>query len=1052
MQASHSRTIAVPFVRISSRAGGSEGFALIVVLGLMSLALLTVVSLSSLVRSGIATGEINLAEAEARQDARFASFIALGRMQRHLGQDHRVTGEARLLGSAVPEGRLPWTGVWDTSAPDSGPVVWLTSGTDPAAPVNGHEAVLFSESNGNGSAWEVSAPRISIPGARRASENSIAWWISDEATRAALRPARRWSSIPENDWLARSWDAASRARIDQYLPSHNRILVDVGRSEPLTAELPETIRTAQIDDLIGALTRLYQLSEGEIVLLRRHLGRRHFSVRSLGVAANTLPSSDPNRGLRRDLSMAPAPLGPGFEAYLDIVSHMETPVDDPASLMAVAPDSYRPWESDLRRRHRIRPAVAPADANLPSFSVAPVLTDFYLLLGINRASTNDRSRVPAVAARPTSEIVVRYSAHIELWNPYSAALVPEELVVEVTGLPAVTLTTQGGATREIPLQTVLGNGGPDNALRIRLPFEPLGFPSTDDRSWFPGRIYSWLGPNNYSNGNPQTDSQPDQGIFYQKGMTNAIWVSPTGVAYPSPFTTTHGRFGLLTAQPTALTVTLRNQAGDILAVYEDFEFDDFEIASTAIPNQSTAYRFGFRFRLFEAGDVASNHPRARSAWLRTGDPRVARPGLQTIPGLAISEAYFPPNGLDPSSYTSTGVSNADYLLDRVMGGTGKNFMEDIPLFELPRHPPLSMGELQHLRFANNRPNGIGNRWGGDRNRIFDHFMLSGLVENDLAAGGLIERLPNPRLLFLDTSQSPPAGSLPAHIGEGRISRDLLIDGHFNIHSLSSEAWAALLGSLHLEDRTEVNLHGSLNGLGRNRTNLGEMNWNSPYFNRNSFGSFFPRFAQSGQETWQIGFKRLSDGNTGSRVAAQTEFFRQGLNRGTRQQIQALSEAVVERLREAVIEMGRPFMSMEEFLSRGFFPNGSGEDRTVLEQAIADLHEEDADISFNRRTVIDPQIGMDPIQDIWEDVPNFLTQADLVTPFAPVLGLRSDTFVIRVQSRRGEGTADQARLAEMTVQRLPLTIDPTDNPDQPDPDGFGRRFQVTSFRWIDTTSE
>ena len=114
------------------------------------------------------------------------------------------------------------------------------------------------------------------------------------------------------------------------------------------------------------------------------------------------------------------------------------------------------------------------------------------------------------------------------------------------------------------------------------------------------------------------------------------------------------------------------------------------------------------------------------------------------------------------------------------------------------------------------------------------------------------------------------------------------------------------------------------------------------------------------------------------------------------------------------------------------------------------------------------------------IPGYLMQQDLVQAFAPVMTARSDTFVIRTygEARNAQGVVQARAWCEAVVQRLPDYIDQTDpalnanntygnrlgdatppylrrtNATDPRPlvnannEAFGRKFAVTSFRWLD----
>ena len=82
------------------------------------------------------------------------------------------------------------------------------------------------------------------------------------------------------------------------------------------------------------------------------------------------------------------------------------------------------------------------------------------------------------------------------------------------------------------------------------------------------------------------------------------------------------------------------------------------------------------------------------------------------------------------------------------------------------------------------------------------------------------------------------------------------------------------------------------------------------------------------------------------------------------------------------------------------------------------------------------------------------QEDLLALLAPILGVRSDTFLVRAYGQvrdpfRDEGLGEA--WCEAVVQRVPDHVDPADAPweaaTQPDNLLLGRKFVVTSFRWL-----
>lgn len=112
---------------------GQSGFALVLTLALLALLVLALYALSALVRVNGQISTTGLYQTQARQNALLGLNVAFSELQRHAGDDARITGMAGLTGIAASASSSTrhWCGVWDASG---GFVTWLTSGAQISGP------------------------------------------------------------------------------------------------------------------------------------------------------------------------------------------------------------------------------------------------------------------------------------------------------------------------------------------------------------------------------------------------------------------------------------------------------------------------------------------------------------------------------------------------------------------------------------------------------------------------------------------------------------------------------------------------------------------------------------------------------------------------------------------------------------------------------------------------------------------------------------------------------------------------------------------------------
>lgn len=1002
----------------------NKGFALVISLTLMSFVLTLLLSLSLLVQVELQSAQISMKRLVAKENARLGLMLAMGDLQRYAGADERVTFSSTAYSKDEEIVANPnWTGVVDTRFPtgEIGEIKWLVSSDKltpelPTEKLNNTNSRVLIGVNNSEVDTEVRVPLKNI----ETNANKYAFWISDDSTKASLATRPDYDGQSE-EWLSTNFNENEVKRLGQIIPKRSGI-------EVLFSPTQENTDAKEILNQISKVT-----SAGQVPMMNgwNFTNYDHY-IHSLTDRSYGLLASTTGTGLRNDLSLRPEamPIPGAFSLIENYESYMEQPLDIPDSSKP-----YMPWADDLRRRYYITAPSSISDGKI-SDGISPVLTDFKLIMGVHESQSNVVSRTAGSISPITfdDEIVIRLSLYAELWNPYTSALVPENLVLQIKNLPTIQVglkTSLWGppvGVQTIDLNQVLSNGSAgSDGYYVELPFTDQYYSNHDDFSWLPGRIYSWTGQNNYSGSFWTKNSL--LGKFYDRSLSSRVWYAGTGMRLASNI-----RYLEISGPETNLTVSLLTKKGsdlsdgDPLFVVDGINFDPFNVAPKTTSYKD--YTFGFRIMRDESGFAVTSGDLAwnKSNWLRTQDPRAYNPTFDPegnrVGALIASE------GLDPANIKTTGVKNENFLFDRTAGGSGLRPSEDVPLFELFRQRPLSVGELQHLKIADRRSFSIGNSWGSENgnryNRIFDEAFFSGLKEDDFEpAFKEGEALPNHRLRSITEITGDPMPALSELVSSSNnTSERLYVDGAFNINSTSSSAWAATLGSIQLPDWEIANINDS----------NGDLITSEPRRSV-SLGHSLLRFPQSAQEVYHTGEKK----NT---VSPPTEYFRVGA-KDSKSTVDPMPYAklgvqIAKRVSDRIKLFG-PFISIESFLSpvedAAFaHPKDPGRYLSVVEQAIIDV----------------PEINQVDGEEIWYHTSSFLSQADVMTALAPISTVRGDTFTIRALGEAAldiSGDSVATALCEARVQRIPITVDPNDSLRTPEPDGYGRRFIFSSIQWV-----
>ncbi|MES2438967.1 MAG: hypothetical protein V4584_07865 [Verrucomicrobiota bacterium] len=249
---------------------------------------------------------------------------------------------------------------------------------------------------------------------------------------------------------------------------------------------------------------------------------------------------------------------------------------------------------------------------------------------------------------------------------------------------------------------------------------------------------------------------------------------------------------------------------------------------------------------------------------------------------------------------------------------------------------------------------------------------------------------------------------------------LMVGGAFNVNSTRVEAWKAMLGSTRLS------------GFG------------------DGAGVPFPRMLDPQEGVWKNGDSADSDKVwAGYRELDETEVGR-------------LAEAIVEQ-----VKLRGPFISLADFVNRRLAEDETGRmgalqaaiEKAGLNSSLADDWPLDNKASlpdYNHPDHLPDATRMEqtlkPASKAW-GASAYLTQADLLQVLGPVLSARSDTFVIRAYGDAvdASGKITARAWCEAVVQREPQPLDADESGINPRFAGqagdFGRRFALTSFRWL-----
>ncbi len=305
--------------------------------------------------------------------------------------------------------------------------------------------------------------------------------------------------------------------------------------------------------------------------------------------------------------------------------------------------------------------------------------------------------------------------------------------------------------------------------------------------------------------------------------------------------------------------------------------------------------------------------------------------------------------------------------------------------------------------------------------LWDRYFLSSGTTAEKAkflADPAKDPLPNGRMcLAPDTCSKATEASLSDFY---QSAFQLMVDGAFNVNSTRVEAWKALLGSTH---RAGYGSEGSVP---------------------------FPRVLNPPG-------KAVSEGNSMSGDGVWAGYRELGTD-----EIDRLATAIVEQ-----VKLRGPFLSLSDFVNRRLAEDETGRmgalqaaiEKAGLNASLTDhypLNNQNSLPDYKHPDNIADSTRLEqtlkPASKAW-GAASYLTQADVLQVLGPALTARSDSFVIRAYGDAvdASGKVQSQAWCEAVVQRTPQPLTPDESglnsKFSGQPGDYGRRFVITSFRWL-----
>ncbi|MBC2605386.1 hypothetical protein [Pelagicoccus albus] len=612
-------------------------------------------------------------------------------------------------------------------------------------------------------------------------------------------------------------------------------------------------------------------------------------------------------------------------------------------------------------------------------SISPIITEFNLNYSVYLSQVT-----------PTGNeyrIYVSVAAWLELWNPFASpiGLGAGRLLVEVSGLPELSVGLENTASeiKRVQLTDPLAESDPGSFV---FAIENFGNNETDLR---PGQVTAYSGPEDGASGvvgssydlawGPEYVGSDDRVVF----DLGTVELSET----PSTLVLNFADGSEFVEAALEVDLFLEDESGEqFLQAYtleHNFSLDSF------VHNDPTSEGkpvFGFGWEISDSVfDPASGY-----------DPFATEPiesAFLTDPGSGGSTdsyAYRDANGSGESGYAGSDHILGFNPLDKASFENPALYIDssdlDVPVSPLPKQELVSVYLLSGASSGPGSLLSLGDV-GNSFNYLMDEFFFSTIPQN---LSPLDDELILPNTGYVPKADAVLSDLLPDidSVAEPLEipASSLEIEGMFNVHSTSIDAWASLLK-------------------GYKSSELG--NW-SVLFGDDKY--LFFNWPLGGEDCFALVEDEDEVPDTGSADAIRASF-KQNVVALTEVQVDALAEAIVSRIREYMQSGAGPFRSLQEFADSG-----------VLSTAIADL-------DLNEEWVV-------------EGSPAEFRQSTIFNMIGPYLSVRSDTFLIRAYGDAVD-PSDEERVwarayCEAILQRSSEELDDSN---------LGRKFEVVAFRWL-----